>query len=103
MTRGEIEAWLDERTPDAPAALRQHLDTCIDDSGEPLPEHLARLGRAGLERVVARGQGGRELALDLLAADAFVTYAFEAQAILDVAGLTQLATQLADAEARAAR
>jgi hypothetical protein len=30
--------------------------------------------------VVGKPAGGRELALDLLAADAFATYAFEAQA-----------------------
>jgi hypothetical protein len=33
-----------------------------------------------LDGVVRKPQGGRELALDLLAADAFATYAFEAQA-----------------------
>jgi len=33
-----------------------------------------------LDKVAARPAGGRELALDLLAADAFATYAFEAEA-----------------------
>ncbi len=36
--------------------------------------------RAALEEVAARPAGGRELALDLLAADAFATYACEAHA-----------------------
>jgi hypothetical protein len=105
VTRAELATWLDERTPDVPPVLRQHLNAFIDSGrrGEAMPEHLARLGRAALERVIARGQGGRELALDLLAADAFVTYAFEAQALVDVSGLAQLATHVAEQEARAAR
>ena len=104
MTRAELQAWLDQRNPTAPAVLRRHLDAFLDDGAEPLPEQLARLGRAALERVVAKTQDGdtRELALDLLAADAFATYAFEAQAILDVTGLAKLANRIA-AEARAAQ
>jgi hypothetical protein len=41
--------------------------------------------------VALRPKGGRELALDLLAADAFITYAFEAQAEADVGGVARLA------------
>ena len=63
-----------------------------------LPHRVAKGGpRAGaslLERVAAAPAGGRELALDLLAADAYVTYAFEAQAEDDVDGLTALADRL---------
>jgi len=44
--------------------------------------------------VAAAPDGGRELALDLLAADALVTYAFEAQAETDVDGLIALADRL---------
>src|SRR3989442_884942 len=58
---------------------------------EPLRGHLAAVGCALLRRVAANPAGGRELALDLLAADAFVTYAFEAQADADPAGLAALA------------
>jgi hypothetical protein len=68
-----------------------HLEHAATDSAEPLPEHLARLGNELLARVAARPAGGRELALDLLSADAFVTYAFEAQAEVDQAGLMRLA------------
>jgi hypothetical protein len=38
------------------------------------------LGQELLGRVTSQPSGGRELALNLLAADAFATYAFEAQA-----------------------
>ena len=95
MTRRELLAWLDTRRPAPPAALRAHLEAQLSDSEERLPDHLAELGRAMLARVTGRPDGGRELALDLLAADAFVTYAFEAQAEADVAGLTVLAQRVA--------
>jgi hypothetical protein len=49
-------------------------------SSSPLPACLAQLGQALLDHVASKPDGGRELALDLLAADAFATYAFEAQA-----------------------
>jgi hypothetical protein len=97
MTRREVVAWLDARRPAPPAALRAGLDAAVTDSEERLPEHLADLGRALLRRVASQPRGGRELALDLLAADAFVTYAFEAQAEADVAGLAALAERVARA------
>src|SRR5881628_967480 len=97
MTRRELLAWLDTRRPAPPAALRAHLEAQLSDSEERLPDHLAELGRAMLARVTGRPDGGRELALDLLAADAFVTYAFEAQAEADVAGLATLAERVAGA------
>src|SRR2546430_6115852 len=72
MTRREVLAWLDARRPAPPPALRVHLHAAVTDSDEWLPAHLAELGHAMLARVTARPEGGRELALDLLAADAFV-------------------------------
>ncbi|HEU5324218.1 MAG TPA: hypothetical protein VFX28_25680 [Methylomirabilota bacterium] len=60
-----------------------------------LPDHLAWEGAVMLARVAARPSGGRPNALDLLAADAFVTYAFEAQAEIDVGGLGELAARIA--------
>jgi hypothetical protein len=91
MTRAELLAWLDTRRPAPPAALRARLAASVTDADLGLPAHLAELGRGLLERVAARPQGGRELALDLLAADAFVTYAFEAQAEEAVGGIAPLA------------
>ncbi len=99
-SRAGLVAWLDARRPAPPAVVRAHLEAAVTSAGnelvEPaLPDELARLGREVLARVTARPDGGRELALDLLAADAFVTYAFEAQAEADVAGLAALAERVA--------
>src|SRR5207247_1333976 len=80
MTRQQVLAWLNERRPAPPPGLRAHLEAAVVDAPDPLPEHLARLGSDLLARVARHPAGGREVALDLLAADAFVTYAFEAAA-----------------------
>ncbi|HET8712198.1 MAG TPA: hypothetical protein VFM23_00780 [Gemmatimonadales bacterium] len=80
MKRAEVLAWLDTRRPAPPASLRERLRGAVHDAPDGLAAHLAQHGRELLERVAARPGGGRELALDLLAADAFATYAFEAQA-----------------------
>ncbi|HYL21571.1 MAG TPA: hypothetical protein VEU74_07405 [Gemmatimonadales bacterium] len=95
MTRAALLAWLDARRPAPPEALRACLAAGLTDADLPLPEHLADLGRRSLERVASHPAGGRELALDLLAADAFITYAFEAQAEADVSGLAGLAERVA--------
>lgn len=80
MTRDQVLAWLDTRRPAPPATLRERLRCAVQDAPLDLAAHLAQHGRELLEKVAARPEGGRELALDLLAADAFATYAFEAQA-----------------------
>lgn len=84
MTRDDVLAWLDSRKPAPPRALRERLNRTVDAQlpapGCALPAYLAHLGRTLLDGVVGKPDGGRELALDLLAADAFATYAFEAQA-----------------------
>ena len=95
-----VRAWLDARRPAPPPTLREHLDRRVPSAaaGEALPERLAGAGLALLERVLSHPGGGRELALDLLAADAFVTYAFEAQAEADPGGLVALARRIAGSE-----
>jgi hypothetical protein len=95
MTRIEVLAWLDQRRPAPPATLRAQIERAVTDATLPLPAHLAELGHALLGRVASRPDGGRELALDLLAADAFITYAFEAQAEADVGGVASLAEGVA--------
>lgn len=80
MTREQVLAWFDTRRPTPPASLRERLNSAVHDAPGGLAAHLARHGRELLDKVAARPNGGRELALDLLAADAFATYAFEAQA-----------------------
>jgi hypothetical protein len=95
MTRAEVLAWLESRRPAPPEGLAACLAAAVTDTASPLSEHLALLGQHMLTRVADRPEGGRELALDLLAADAFVTYAFEAQAEADVAGVAPLADGVA--------
>ena len=99
MTRTELAAWLDARRPAPPPALRHHLRGLVQDAPGNLPEHLADAGVVLLGRVLSHPEGGRELALDLLAADALVTYAFEAQAEFDIGGLTGLARRISEAGA----
>lgn len=95
MTRDELIRWLDARRPVAPDALAMRLHALADASPLALPDHLAALGLALLRRVSAGSGHGRALALDLLTADALVTYAFEAQADADVDGLGPLAEAVA--------
>lgn len=95
MTRAEVLNWLAARRPAAPPTLVEPMTSSLEDSPASLPDHLALAGRALLERVLARPEGGRELALDLLAADALVTYAFEAQAEVDAAALVDVAERIA--------
>ena len=95
--------WLDSRRPAPPPTLRAHLDrrvppTSTGGRGGALPDHLAAAGRDLLERVLSHPAAGRDLALDLLAADALVTYAFEAQAEADPGRLVELARRVAGGE-----
>jgi len=99
VTRTELLAWLQARQPEVPPPLDAHLNQLLTDGPGSVPEDLADRGRATLARVLARPGGGRELALDLLAADAFVTFAFEAQAELDSWGLVELARRIAGDDA----
>jgi hypothetical protein len=91
VTRTDVLAWLATRRPTPPGALRAQIEQAVTDAKLPLPAHLADVGRRLLGKVSSRPEGGRELALDLLAADAFITYAFEAQAEVDVGGVARLA------------
>ena len=94
MTRPEVLAWLEARRPVPPDALRAALTATVTDTDLSLPDHLALLGRRVLARVAGRPNGGRELALGLLAADAFITYGFEAQAEADACALAALAERV---------
>ncbi|HEY7685465.1 MAG TPA: hypothetical protein VH833_05080 [Gemmatimonadales bacterium] len=95
MTRAELLAWFESRRPVPPPTLRGHLARQAEDLSATLPEHLAAQGCALLQRVLDRPDGARELALDLLVADALVTYAFEAQSEVDTHGLVALAQRIA--------
>lgn len=79
----------------APPSLVEPMTRRLEASSASLPDHLAIAGKGLLDSVLSHPEGGRELALDLLAADALVTYAFEAQAEVDARGLVDLAERIA--------
>src|SRR5256885_15839497 len=105
MTRREVLAWLAARRPVPPDALRAGIEAVVSDAElsplDPLPDQLALLGRQMLGRVAGRPGGGRELAVELLAADALITHAFEAPAGLGAARPAAPAGRIAGSEARA--
>jgi hypothetical protein len=79
-------AWLLDREPRPPRALAEQLDAVVraaPDSrfaAESLAAAVADVGLAVLRSVVTRQGVTYDAAMDLLAADALVTYAFEAAA-----------------------
>jgi len=86
VTRPELLAWLESRRPAPPAALANRLAECVTAApdgvlaGDSVAEAVGRLGLVTLRAVVERQGVAYDAAMDLLAADAFVTYAFEAAA-----------------------
>lgn len=76
-----VGAWLDARTPPAPDALAARLRQALGDrlARDAAETHAVCEAAAEelLSSLLARGATGRESALDLLAVDALVTYAFE--------------------------
>ncbi len=86
------EGWIRERLADAPPALLDAMAAALPDDAPSVPDALAG-GAAALLETVARGSGGREDALPLLAADALLTHAFQAQAEADPAGVAALAAR----------
>lgn len=84
MKRGDAREWLDARLREAPARLAEAVRECLDraapsEEPESVGEWLARSAEQELERV-ADGADEEDVALRLLAADAVLTYAFEAAA-----------------------
>ncbi len=86
MTRDQVQAWLAAREPAPPAALAEQLRHALDAASEAalagtgMAETMGTLGIVTLAALRDRQAQGEGVALDLLAADAFVTYAFEAAA-----------------------
>lgn len=78
--------WLAARAPAPPAALAERLRHALDAAsdatlaGTGMAEAMGTLGIVTLVALRDRQAQGEGVALDLLAADAFVTYAFEAAA-----------------------
>ncbi len=79
-----VADWLGSRAPAPPPVLRARLHALLgEDAAAPATEAPAACLAAGertLVRLLAEGCSARNAALDLLAADALVTYAFEAAA-----------------------
>jgi len=84
--------WLRERLPAAPAPLLERMISALPADASDVPDALAE-GAISLYADVVRGSGGREDALPLLAADALLTHAFQAQAEKDPAGVSVLAAR----------
>jgi hypothetical protein len=73
--------WLASRTPVPPAALRARLDEALHGMGGTtgaLPEAYLQAAERLIEHLLQGECTSRDSALDLLTADALVTYAFEA-------------------------
>jgi hypothetical protein len=81
VTVGE---WLSARTPAPPAPLaarlRSVLGTRLNDRSSNAHEAVLATAESLLAELLALDCAGRDRALDLLAVDAMVTYAFEAAA-----------------------
>lgn len=78
-------AWIEAASPDAPERLVARVQDVLRAhpawASLPVPEALVEAADALLDLVLADGEGApRDRALDLLAADACVTWAFEAAA-----------------------
>jgi uncharacterized membrane protein len=77
-----LDDWLETRTPPAPPALLDRVRTALggdldSDAGASFEVCLAAAERL-LVSILAEGSATRRHAVDLLAVDALVTYAFEA-------------------------
>ncbi|MDF3054080.1 MAG: hypothetical protein K0S19_2185 [Geminicoccaceae bacterium] len=87
-----LSDWLDRHTSQAPAALAARVrEFALAASGATPALTLAAAGQSALEKVLSHS-GDRSAALDLLAADALITLALQAQAQDDPAGLEEFAT-----------
>jgi len=74
-----MEGWLGQRVPDVPDAFLPHL-LRFGGARTSSPRCLEDAGAEALARALARPGRNRESAFDLLAGDALLTYACEAQA-----------------------
>lgn len=98
-----LERWLDARAAAAPPSLRPRLLAAVRrGAGGSLVERSCRAGEALLAQLLAEGCASRTAAPDLLAADALVTYAFEAAAEGDDETAASIEREAAAAMARIA-
>lgn len=88
MDRAEAAEWLESRLGDAPPRLSEAVRGCLERADPPEPavtisDWLARAALDEFGRVEAGRTGDRGQALRLLAADASLTFAFEAASEAD--------------------
>ena len=79
---GSVSAWLRDRTPVPPPQLAARIDafTATIADRDPSADAFLDAAEEAMGAVLRDGCLTRESALDLLAVDALVTYAFEAAA-----------------------
>lgn len=94
-SREPVERWLLRRLEETPSDLALAVRRLAGREPGMTPERMALASLEGFERVAARVDD-RDPALDLLAADALLTYAFEAAADPDIGGSAARAGALAD-------
>jgi hypothetical protein len=77
-----LAKWLDARQPPPPAALRARIDSALGPElhadVQEVGDSLLGAGEQLVRSLLEAAATSRDAALDLLAADALVTYAFEA-------------------------
>lgn len=80
--RTAAHQWIAAHADQPPASLRERLARVLADApaGDGAHAELLATGREMLGELLARGSTARDTALDLLTADALVTYAFECAA-----------------------
>ena len=88
--------WLEGRLTEVPAELAVAIRELLGDTSPDTAEDLAVAAVRGLERLGVEAED-RASALALLAADALLTYAFEAAADPELGGSAASAVMLAEA------
>jgi hypothetical protein len=93
VSRASVRAWLSSRRPEPPDALRDRIDAIVSAAPDSLftdASMASIMGALGIRTLHCR-LAAPDSAMDLLAADAFVTYAFEAASEegADVTGLAE--------------
>ncbi|MGE0354719.1 MAG: hypothetical protein AB7I33_08025 [Gemmatimonadales bacterium] len=90
-----LRDWLSAHCAHAPLRLRARVEEYAGRAGEgAVAERLAEAAGLALNEVLNHPDGGRPVALDLLAADALITLALLARAEETPAGLEGFAARL---------
>ena len=87
--------WFHRESAGAPSVLRTRAALYLEatDGSGDMADDLAAAANAALRAALGH-RGGRDVALDLLAADALVTLSLKARAVADPAGLGGFAARL---------